>query len=90
MTPMSLVDILDEDLKGAALTPWSIAQVALAILGTGAFSFGLIFAEVRRMHMPIVRILENLRFAFAWMQRFGRKYFWSLWVTAVRSVKPVE
>lgn len=54
MTPVSLVDILDEDLKGAALTPWSIAEVAVAILGTGVFSFGLIFAEVRHRHIPIV------------------------------------
>lgn len=46
MTPMALLDILGEDLKGAALTPWSIAQVAALILGTGVFSFGLIFAEV--------------------------------------------
>ncbi len=58
MTPMSLVDILDEDLKGAALTPWSIAQVALAILGTGAFSFGLIFAEVRRIHILYITPLQ--------------------------------
>lgn len=46
MTPMAFLDILDEDLHNSELTPWSIAQVALLILGTGVFSFGLIFAEV--------------------------------------------
>ncbi|CAM9284177.1 unnamed protein product [Ectocarpus sp. 12 AP-2014] len=47
MTPMALLDILDENLKGAAVTPGSIAQVAAVILGTGLFSFALIFAEVK-------------------------------------------
>lgn len=47
MTPMALLDILDEDLSKSELTPSSIAQVVLLILGTGVFSFGLIFAEVR-------------------------------------------
>lgn len=46
MTPMALLDILDEDLKGSMLTPWSIAQVIMLIFGTACFSFGLIFAEV--------------------------------------------
>lgn len=46
MTPMALLDILDEDLRGAHLTAASIAEVAAVILGTGVFSFGLIFAEV--------------------------------------------
>lgn len=47
MTPMALLDIMDENLTKSELTPWSIAQVVLLILGTGVFSFGLIFAEVR-------------------------------------------
>lgn len=51
MTPMALLDILDENLKGAAVTPESIAQVAAVILGTGLFSFALIFAEVSRLHL---------------------------------------
>lgn len=48
MTPMALLDILDEDLSRSELTPWSIAQVVVLILVTGVFSFGLIFAEVRQ------------------------------------------
>ena len=47
MTPMALLDILDEDLTGAHLTPASIGQVAGLILATGMFSFMLIFAEVK-------------------------------------------
>ena len=47
MTPMALLDILDEDLRGAHLTPASIGQVVGLILVTGMFSFMLIFAEVR-------------------------------------------
>lgn len=47
MTPMALLDILDEDLSKSELTSSSIAQVVMLILGTGVFSFGLIFAEVR-------------------------------------------
>ncbi|CAM9139902.1 unnamed protein product [Laminaria digitata] len=47
MTPMALLDILDEDLRGAHLTPASIGQVAGLILATGMFSFMLIFAEVK-------------------------------------------
>lgn len=50
MTPMALLDILDEDLQGAAFTLGSIAQVAAVIVGTGLFSFALIFAEVGPMH----------------------------------------
>lgn len=47
MTPMSLLDIMDEDLSKSELTPNSIAQVVVLIVMTGIFSFGLIFAEVR-------------------------------------------
>ncbi|CAM9094506.1 unnamed protein product [Ectocarpus fasciculatus] len=47
MTPMALLDILDEDLKSAAVTPWSIAQVVAVVLGIGLFSFALIFVEVK-------------------------------------------
>lgn len=46
MTPMALLDILDADLKDAALTAGSIAQVVGLIATTGVFSFALIFAEV--------------------------------------------
>lgn len=52
MTPMALLDILDEDLAGAHLTPASIGQVAGLILATGLFSFMLIFAEVREPETP--------------------------------------
>lgn len=51
MTPMALLDILDEDLKSAAVTPWSIAQVVAVVLGIGLFSFALIFVEVSRLHL---------------------------------------
>ncbi|CAN0416333.1 unnamed protein product [Pylaiella littoralis] len=47
MTPMALLDILDENLKSSALTAGSIAQVAGLIVTTGLFSFALIFAEVK-------------------------------------------
>lgn len=49
MTPMALLDILDEDLRGADLTAMAIAEVAVVIICTGLFSFMLIFSEVRRM-----------------------------------------
>lgn len=46
MTPMALIDILDEDLQGANLNAASITEVAVLILGAGLFSFLLIFSEV--------------------------------------------
>ena len=50
MTPVSLVDILDEHLKSSLLDAKSIALVAVLILGVGIFSFALIFTEVRYCH----------------------------------------
>lgn len=48
MVPMALLDIVH--LKEVPITPWSIAQVAVLVVGTGLFSFALIFAEVSRLH----------------------------------------
>ncbi|CAM9303284.1 unnamed protein product [Hapterophycus canaliculatus] len=45
MIPMALLDVVH--LKEVPITPWSILQVAALVVGTGLFSFALIFAEVK-------------------------------------------
>lgn len=49
MVPMSLIDILGNDIRGIEFTYASIVEVVLLVAGTGIFSFGLIFAEVSRL-----------------------------------------
>lgn len=49
MTPMAFLDFLKKHPE-VAFTAGSIAEVAAVIVGTGLFSFALIFAEVGPMH----------------------------------------
>lgn len=62
MTPMALLDLLRGLPEGLQLTTAAMLEVAGLILGTGLFSFMLIYAEVRMSMFPshiFFRVVEK-------------------------------
>lgn len=53
MTPISLVDFFDKDLKSVELDANTLTKVLILIVVAGVCSFALIFAEVRLTRLKV-------------------------------------